>query len=97
MSNRVSADHLYLLRSQMLKAERQAIEAQHRALEAQQANLEVKLCILDLEKEYGLLATDSTLNVQTGEIAEKEEIAKTGGEDGVLHQLHDWNQNGRDI
>ena len=91
---RLTPEECYLLRFQMLESERLA-------LEAKQADREVRRYLLDIERKYGLLATNSMLNVQTGEIAEKEEkaheIAKTGGEDGVLHQLHDWNQNGRDI
>jgi hypothetical protein len=64
MSERLTPEELYLLRFEILEAERLS-------LEAQQANCRVKRYLLDLERKYGLLTTDAQLNVQTGEITEK--------------------------
>ena len=66
---RVTAEDLYALRWQMLQAERSA-------LTARQADLELRECLLDIEKRYGILATDSELNVQTGLISRKPEQEK---------------------
>ncbi len=60
---RVSARDLYAIRRAYLGAEVAAIKAQS----AQRAFEEI---LLEMERKYGLLATDSTLDARTGEISE---------------------------
>ena len=76
---RLTLEELYLLRFEILEAERLS-------LEARQADHRMRRCLLDLERKYGLLATNSMLNVQTGEIANKQERVPDADGDEQAHK-----------
>ena len=68
---KASAEDLYQLRKARLDAER-------KTLEAQLAENRAKSLLLYIERRYGLLATEATLDIHSGQITEAAE--ERGGE-----------------
>ena len=62
---RVDEARLYELRKLMLKIDTARVALEHAQITA--AN-----CQLEIEREYGVLGTDSTIDISTGEIKDAE-------------------------